>query len=258
LTLTVILIAMLGLAPSILAKQQEETISDPAPSFEDILVSCGGEACSNVEGMQTYTVDFLPHSYIPEQPYNEAIVVLVQEGTLAFRVQTGDVIVDPQGIDGDAASNEIRWLKTTDKSGNPQTVPFGQSPSAIPDDQQPIYNQGDPLTAEECSRGPLVDLCLLNPELFRDEMTFVQLEKGDIVYLPAGSSCFICNVTDTNPADQESGDAPAKVLVWAPGSNFSWYVGSRQDNSLGTQGTSKMQGAGRTLGWMLNPGSRCN
>jgi len=264
LALTLVLVAMLGFAPGMLAKQEGQPIPDPDPSFEDIFVTCNDQRCENVEGMQTYDVDFAPHSYIPElEPdvtADEVIVVRVLEGTLAFRVQTGDVIVDPQGTGGVQAPTEIRMLTTFANDGTPVTVPFGQSPSTVPDAEQPEYLV-DPTKVADCSRdpqGPLQDLCLLNPAQFADEMTFVQLEPDDIVYLPAGSTCFICNVTDTTPADQESGDAPARVQVWAPGSRFSWYERSQEVHPIETQATPVMQGPGRVVGWMFNPGSRCN
>jgi len=252
LALTLVLVAMLGFAQGMLAKQEAEPIPDPAPSFEDIFVTCDGQTCENIDrGQRTYDVEFGPAAYVPELTYNEAIVVLVQEGTLAFRVQTGDVIVDSQGIGGNQAPNEITIL-TTDVP-----VPFGGTPSAVPDDQQPIYSANGQMSDADCSRdpqGPLLDLCLLNPTQFADEMTFVQLEKDDIVYLPAGSSCFVCNITDVTHEDPESG-TPAKVQVWAPGQDFSWNVGSQQDNSLSMPIT---QDSGRFVGWMFNPGSRCN
>jgi len=251
LALTLVLVAMLGFAPGMLAKQEGTPIPDPAPSFEDILVTCDGQTCENIDsGQRTYDVEFRPAAYVPELTYDEAIVVLVLEGTLAFRVQTGDVIVDPQGIAGDAANNQITIL-TTDVA-----VPFGGTPSTVPADQQPIYSVDNTKDAD-CSRppaGPLQDLCLLNPTQFADQMTFVQLEKDDIVYLPAGSSCFICNITDVTHADPQSGSS-ARVQVWAPGRDFSWNVLSQQDNSLFTPAE---QGSGRILGWMFNPGSRCN
>jgi hypothetical protein len=255
LALTLVLVAMLGFAPGMLAKQEETPIPDPAPSFEDIFVTCDVGECELVEGrQQTYTVDFAQHSYIPELApdvtADEVIVVRVLKGTLAFRVQTADVIVDPQGT-------EISMLTTFDNDGIPVTVPFGQTPSMVPDDKQPEYIV-DPTKVAECSQGPLQDLCLLNPTQFADQMTFVQLEQDYIVYLPAGSTCFICNVTDTNPDDQESGDTPAKVQVWAPGSGFSWFERSQEENSNATQATPSVQGSSRIVGWMFNPGSRCN
>jgi hypothetical protein len=258
LTLTLVLVAMLGFAPGMLAKQEQEgtPIPDPAPSFEDIFVTCNGEKCEDeaieIGRQRTYDVEFGPAAYVPELTYDEAIVVLVLEGTLAFRVQTRDVIVDPQGIGGDAADNEIRML-TTDVP-----VPFGGTPSSLNASpaNQPIYSADDTIEAD-CSRdpaGPLLDLCLLNPTQFADQMTFVQLEKDDIVYLPAGSSCFICNITDVSHEDSESGSS-ARVQVWAPGRNFSWKELSQRDNSLRMPAE---QGSGRIVGWMFNPGSRCN
>jgi hypothetical protein len=240
---------MLGFAPGMLAKQEGEPIPDPDPSFEDILVTCNGGECESVEGQQTYDVEFLPGAYVPELAPevtdDEVIVVRVLEGTLAFRVQTGDVIVDPQGIGGDAASNQIAIL-TTDVA-----VPFGETPSKA--SPQPVYSANGSMSDDDCSRGPLLDLCLLNPTQFADQMTFVQLEQDDIVYLPAGSTCFICNITDVIPGDPESG-SPARVQIWAPGSEFSWYELSQRDNSL----RMPTEGSGRILGWMLNPGGRCN
>ena len=258
LALTLVLAAMLGFAPGMLAKQEEEQepIPDPAPSFEDIFVTCDGERCEDgdidIGRQRTYDVEFGPAAYVPELTYDEAIVVLVLDGTLAFRVQTRDVIVDPRGIAGDAADKEITML-TTDVE-----VPFGGTPSSLnatPADQ-PIYSVDDTKDAD-CSRdpvGPLLDLCLLNPTQFADKKTFVQLEKDDIVYLPAGSSCFICNITDVSHEDSKSG-SPARMQVWAPGRDFSWKELSQRDNSLRMP---TEQGSSRIVGWMFNPGSRCN
>ena len=234
------LIATLGTTPGLLAQEGEPPIPDPDPNFDDIEITCNGEQCDDVGGRRIYEVDFLPTAYIPEQTYPEAMVVLVVEGELAFRVQSNDVIVDPQGNEGEP-STEIPLLVTD------QVVAFGQSPKdASP---QPIYSDNGTLSDAECSRPSIEDLCLLDPAKFSDQVTFVKLEAGDIVYLPAGSTCFFCNVTDT-------GDEHARVLVWAPGTDFSWY----EQGQLFTPDSRLIQGQGlrETRGWMLNPGSPCH
>jgi hypothetical protein len=254
---SVLTIGMLGFVPGVLAKQDATPIPDPAPSFEDIIVTCDGQACRPVDGMQTYNVEFNAAAYVPEKTYDEAIVVLVLEGQLAFRVQTGDVIFDPVGIGGPGASNAVKILKTD------ITVPFGGTPSTAL--TQPQYQDlGGTMTDAECSRPPLTNLCRLDPAKFADQQTFVLLEKDDIVYLPAGSSCFICNTTDVTHGDPSSG-SPARALVWAPGpsgpqgeSGFSWYVGSKADNPDGLSATPSARKSGQIVDWMFNPGSRCN
>jgi hypothetical protein len=259
--LVLVLVAALSTAPGLLAQQggTPTPTLDPAPTpnFEDIFVTCGGRPCEDVEGelQQTYDVEFRPHAYVPELTYEEAMVVMVVEGSLAFRVQSNDVIVDPRGNGGDLASDQITLLKTTDNEGDPVTVPFGQSPSTVAPDQQPKYNDNGTMSDADCSRdpaGPLQDLCLLNPMLFADEMTFVKLEPGDITYLPAGSTCFFCNVTD-------AGVTPAKVEVWAPGKDFSWYDESQNSNATtAATPSAQAQGLHDFRSWILNPGSSCN
>src|SRR5690242_1192733 len=170
--LTLVLIGMLGFVPGVLAKQDATPIPDPAPSFEDIIVTCDGQACRPVDGMQTYNVEFNAAAYVPEKTYDEAIVVLVLEGQLAFRVQTGDVIFDPVGIGGPGASHAVKILKTD------ITVPFGGTPSTAL--TQPQYQDlGGTMTDAECSRPPLTNLCRLDPAKFADQQTFVLLEKDD-------------------------------------------------------------------------------
>ncbi len=228
-----------GITPGLLAKQG--VILDEDPNFEDIIVNCGdGELCPDLEGFQTYDVLFLDAAYVPELTYTEAMVVMVVQGELAFRVQSDDVIIDPQGAEGEARGNELALLHTD------VPVEFGEPPRDA--SRQPVYSDAGIFSDSDCSRPTVQDLCLLSPEQFADQTTFVKLVPGNIVYLPAGSTCFFCNVTST-------GDLEARVVVWTQGSDFSWYVQSLADNPTPSAHRQELHDV---QGWMFNPGSRCH
>src|SRR5215204_5639901 len=91
LALAFVLIAAMGMTSSVLG--QDPTV-DEEGTFEGISVTCGGEGCQNVDGMQTYTVTFERGAYIPEKTYGQPMVVTVMSGTLAFRVQSTVVFID--------------------------------------------------------------------------------------------------------------------------------------------------------------------
>jgi hypothetical protein len=243
LAVTLALIVVVGTAPGLLARQDQA--SDPELDYEGIEVFCGltedkvQKPCEEVDGFQTYDVWFDPGHYIPEQTIRHALVVKVDAGSLAFRVRSDDVIVDSQG-------NPIE-LFTADPSYG-----FGTPPNTLT--PVPGYTPvplHETLSDSDCFRTPPQKLCRLDPDLFAAGDQFVRLDVGDIVYLPAGSTCFLCNTTDFD-------DQVAKVQVWAPGRDFAWYEGSLAFNSSETQGTPTMQGSGSAVGWMFNPGGRCN
>jgi hypothetical protein len=244
LALILVLVAMLGMASGVLAKQSAEPIVDTTSKFDKVTVNCGELPCDQIEAVQkTYYVTFQPTAYIPENTYEEAMVVLVTKGTLAFRVQSPDVFIDPQG-------NEIQLLEPRDPVTHAiLPVDLGQPPKdMVP---QPVFEPVGPIDPAGCSSPTVQNLCLLDPGLFQDGTRFAQLVAGDIVYLPAKSTCFFCNTTET-------GDQQAEVLVWAPGTGFDWYEQSLIDNALGGTGTPTTQGSGRIVGWMLNPGAPCH
>jgi hypothetical protein len=251
------LIASINLTPVTLAMQGEDQESD----FADIAVTCDGEQCNypddaDPNARRNYEVVFLPTAYVPERAYPEALVVKVIQGELAFRVQSDDVIVDPQGDAGDEQGIDIPLLETTDP------VPFGQPPSTL--SPLPVYNDtGTSISDADCSRPPLQGLCLLPPELFADQQTFIELSAGDIVYLPAGSTCFFCNVSgavvgdpDTEATPAAAEDQIAEVQVWGVRSFFSWDSNSPSMAS-GTP-TAQGQDLQNIRAWRFNPGSPCH
>src|SRR3546814_19985079 len=77
-------------------------------SSDLIIVNCGdGELCPDLEGFQTYDVLFLDAAYVPELTYTEAMVVMVVQGELAFRVQSDDVIVRKSVVEGKSGSVRV-------------------------------------------------------------------------------------------------------------------------------------------------------
>jgi hypothetical protein len=258
LAVTLALAVVVGTAPGLLARQDQEL--DPEDlDYEGIHVFCGftdegaRRSCEEVEGFQTYDVLFDRGAYIPEQTTEHALVVKVEAGSLAFRTRTHDVIIDSQG-------NPIE-LYTADPSYG-----FGTPPNTLTPEPgyTPVPPPDDVLSDSQCFRTPPEQkLCRLDPGVFANGDQFVRLDVGDIVYLPAGSDCFLCNTTDIGDGveefeDQGNGKVAVKVQVWAPGSDFAWYKGSLKFNSSETQGTPTTQGSGRIVGWMFNPGSRCH
>jgi hypothetical protein len=227
----------LGMAPAMLARQGE-------PDWSDIEVTCGGERCVEVDGYQTYGVALADSAFFPEVTYDTTIVVRIVEGALAFRVapRATDVMVEPAG-------NGIPILQTNVR------VPFGQltAPSPTPT----FTNTGRSLSASQCSVPPHRNLCRLDPNQFRNMVTFVQLGTDDIVYIPASSMCFVCNVTGI-AGTPGTVDNAARVEIWAPGNEGTWYEVS-QNQALGpTQTRLEEQELHDISAWMLNPGSPCH
>jgi hypothetical protein len=222
-------VTVLGSAPAVLGQEAD---------WSHIKVTCGDQEtpCDTVDGYQTYFVDMESEAYFPEVTYNETMAVRVISGTLAFRVGPGsdDVMVEHTG-------NGIPILVTDIE------VPFGQltDPSPIP-----IFtNTETVLNAEQCSQPPLSKLCRLDPSLFENTKTFVQLGETDIVYLPANSMCFVCNISNNQNAQLE---------IWAPGvSGTTWF--DAVQSMLGPSPTRlQNQQLPGVLGWMFNPGSPCH
>ena len=239
------LVAALSTTP-LLAKQDEGIEQDLKYNFSEGLeiTPLGEEPGVDDPPFRAYSVKFAYGAFIPERTYDNAnpdqadaaMVVKVQAGTFAFRVQSDGVIVDPQG-------NELKFVNVT------PGIPFGSSPN----DATPTPSYTLDGAAPGCIAGGVPDqgLCLLDPDAFTDEQTYVQLEQGYTVYLPDGSTCFFCNTT-------ELGDETAELLVWsAAASEFSWYQLYLEGLAYASA-TPTAQGSGRILGWMLDPGSNCN
>jgi hypothetical protein len=240
----------LGVPPVMLAKQGS------AGDWSDIVVTCGPEnlPCDEIEEgrYQDYRVALLPTAFFPEITYSEAMVVRILSGTLAFRVTSPevDIVVEHTG--------EGIPIVTTDID-----LQVGQAPD--PNNLPTYTNTGETMQQHElCSQPPLSNLCLLDAEYFLDGIqtgglqteglkTFVQLGEGDIVYLTAGSMCFICNTTET-------GDEQAQIEVWAPGySNSTWFEVVKSMQMLGP-GPTRLQEheLHDAQAWMFNPGSPCH
>src|SRR5829696_3216909 len=103
LAVTLALAVVVGTAPGLLARQDQEL--DPELDYEGIEIFCGFteegamKPCEGVDGFQTYDVRFDLGAYIPEETIGltHALVVKVDAGSLAFRTQSNDVIIDSQG-----------------------------------------------------------------------------------------------------------------------------------------------------------------
>jgi hypothetical protein len=184
-------------------------------------------------------------AYIPERFNSEAMVVSVLTGNFAFRVQGPGVIVDPQGQPLE------RYIAST-------PIGLGENPN----DQLPnpmdsrVFGVAPPVEDFKCELN-LPDgrtVCLLDPDEFTQENRqniFVRLDPGDTVYLPANSTCFLCNT-------EQIGSTPAELLIWSSTTGFNGALESIA-NAMATPpaGTPTAQGSGRILSWMFNPGSSC-
>jgi len=229
---TLSLIALLGLAPGILAKQEQQgpIFEDDESSFsEGITVTPLDEGSDQ---FQVFNVDFDAGAYIPERTYPESMVIKIQSGTFAFRVQS-EVIVDPQGED-------LVVLEAD------PAIPLGSNPD---DNHLNRVFTPNPTVVPLCQGIQGQELCLLDPDVLGENL--VELKTGYAVYLPDNSTCFICNSTLT-------GDETASLLVWAPSSGFSWHdldaanLSSRPRTMLVED-----PGLQPTRGWMFNPGTNC-
>jgi hypothetical protein len=244
------LVAALSTTP-LLAKQYAEITTDMKSDFREGLniTPLGEEHGVNDPPFRAYSVDFDYAAYIPEQTYDNAkageadvaMVVKVQSGTFAFRVQSNGIVVDPQGA-------ELEFVTVS------PAIPFGTAPmDATP---APSYTLDGP--APGCIAGNFPDkgLCLLDPAKFALGDTYVQLNEGYTVYLPDQSTCFFCNTTEL--ADTEKGDGKAELLVWSSASDFSWYKLYMAPPSTRSDSTPALdQGLHATRAWMFNPGSSC-
>jgi len=223
------LITVLGSAPAVLGQEAD---------WGNIRVTCGDKEtpCTAVDGYQTYIVDMESEAYFPEVTYNETMAIRVVSGSLAFRVgpDANDVMAEHSG-------NGIPILVTDVE------VPFGQltDPSPLPTfkDTQTV------LDATQCSQPPLSNLCRLDPSLFADTKTFVQLGETDIVYLPANSMCFVCNISNNQNAILE---------IWAPGTSGSTWFDAVQMMVGPIPTRLQNQELRNVRGWMFNPGSPCH
>lgn len=222
--------AAIGLMPGLLAAQEVDQTS---------IFAEGVETSVAIEGEQSsaFRIAFLePGSYIPERINPAAMVVRVLSGSIAFRVQTPDVLVDPQ--------------YTT-----PQLT-FADSPinlGANPNDGLPrSFSPGGDLPSPCVEIVPGYILCPLNPADFASGEAFVVLEAGYTIYLPPGSACFLCNVTDLAQQEEE----PAEVLIWTTNEGFAEWSTDPQ-GAMAQPGTTVDSGLHSTRAWMLNPGSNC-
>jgi hypothetical protein len=228
-------------------------------NFSEGLEIAAGPAGRSPEAEQIYAVRFTGEqahetgAYIPERFNSEAMVVRVFGGRFAFRVQGPDVIVDPQGqpLERLRASIPIR---------------LGENPNVQAADRgmTRTYNDDGEFRCDLNPQGQR--LCLLDPADFTSGDTFVRLDPGDTVFLPENSTCFLCNTDRIDPTTGKpvpSGGVPAELLIWTPTTGFnqdleraaSAMATSPQDKSRATPTT---QRSGRIIGWMFNPGSRCN
>jgi hypothetical protein len=240
------LVAVLGTAPSILAKQGGDVRIDMDSSFED---GINIERVDNPD-VEASTFTFVEDAaYIPERTTDaEAIAVKVLAGTLAFRVQSPNVIIDPQG-------KEIQLVHTQPE------IPLGEPPMNIVS-PSPSFSPGGPLmdVANACSGDiPTNTLCELNPSLFANGDTFVLLEPGYAVYLPPFSTCFFCNVTTViPPADPDLQGSQARLLVWASDSEIAKWSDPNSASTDPEYTAVQGQRLHEIRSWAINPGSPCH
>jgi hypothetical protein len=267
--ITVSLALILGLAVALntaplLAVQEEEVVPcDPEnptvtvgeqtfiqdctnrDEFSLGLVVDAGPAGGSLEAERLYAVQFTgvsgnePGAYIPERFNRQAMVVRVLAGNFAFRTQGPGVIVDAQG-------------QPLEKYIANPPIGLGQNPNV---QGGRVFDDGDGSGEQFSCALVLAEqvLCELNPREFEAGDAFVRLDPGDTVYLPDNSTCFVCNTVQID-------SAPAKLLIWTPATGFNGDLNDAanamaappQDKSLSTQGS------GSIVGWMFNPGGRCN
>ena len=188
-------------------------------------------------------VDYETGAYIPERNSPEAMVVEVVAGNFAFRAQRSPgVIVVTQGPE----------LET-------YTATVSIRPGENPNDRaqgREFKEAGEPFNCDQnLSDGRVV--CLLDTEdvaRFEQGEIFVRLEPGDTIYLPDNSMCFLCNT------ERIDSTVPAELLIWSSTTGFTGaleFVASAMATPH-PGSTPTMQGSGRIVGWMFNPGGRCN
>jgi hypothetical protein len=168
-----------------------------------------------------------------------------------FRVEGPGVVVEQH------TRNEILRRVVSDP------LPFRSLTETV--DPLPTYVQAEGLDNANCSNSPRSDLCILDPEVFADEQTFIELIAGDVVYIPANSTCFFCNISGINSQGTPVPGTPvpdantAVVQIWAPGQPGStWYDLSQRNLEAAAPTQLQGQGLHDVRGWMLNPGSPCH
>jgi hypothetical protein len=255
LSLTVILglVGTLGMTPHlVVAQEPEQTRVDEQSRFSDgisvELDPTERDIATANQQVRAVPLVFEAQSYVPERrtPRNETMVVKILQGRFVFRVQSPDVIVDPQG-------NEIQ-LMTADPP-----IPLGESPAdslggRSPDpNPESRFSEGGPMPLSGCSNTD-PSLCALNPALFANGDTFVVLERGYTVILPPMSTCFFCNTTPV-----AEGDQTARALFWVSGEGYKEWTGEELVLSTEPDQTlAQRQGLHEIRGWMLDPGSPCH
>jgi hypothetical protein len=254
LVLAIGLVAMLGLAPAMLAKQGEQGEQvriDPTSDFTDGITIESDEKLNK----QVHTFTFEDAAYIPERttPPEESIVVRVLSGTLVFRVQSPGVLVDSVG-------KPIQLVKAD------PTIDLGIPPKSLlpPEDTDPSNDPqfslaGDITDVANSCVGTLTDfsICQLNPSIFANGDRFVLLEAGFTVYLPPNSTCFFCNVATLKLLGEEP-SGPTELMVWStPDGLATW---EKLPTTSIDPGTTRLQSQELhdVRGWMLNPGSPCH
>jgi hypothetical protein len=185
-------------------------------------------------------------AYIPERFNPDAMVVKVLAGVFAFRVQGPGVVVDPQG------QNTALEKFIADPLIGP-----GENPNAQAADQgkQRSYTVEGTFTCDvTLPDGRTV--CLLQKVDFEQGNTFARLEPGDTVYLPANSTCFLCNTNRIDPDGTEdpNGPIPAELLIWSATTGFNGDL----ENSRTAKVDPSQEQLHATRAWAFNPGSRCN
>jgi hypothetical protein len=262
--LTLGLVFLLGLTPSLVVAQDEGTPPGPVgeldPAAPGIYVSRG----TSGPALGATTITFDGEAFIPEKAY-PAVFVKVLYGTFAFRVQ-GDVIVDPQ-------DDDLTVLEAT--------PPIG---IATPPASTHEFNPVGTVFRASCpyaTPSAFTALCLINPGGLADAAKaagtaslgeyFVELTQGQTVYIPEGTECFICNTTEipSGAATPASTATPAslatpastdhygrgQLLMWTA-KDFDWTT-FVQNPPQGPATPSAHGGSGvRAL--LLNPGSPCH
>lgn len=224
-----------GLAPGL-------TAASPFIGFWGEGLTFGAIDADNPQGetQRAHWVRFNPGAFVPEEPHDGAMVVKVERGTFAFRAQE-DVIVDPQGS----------YIQILDADPD---IEVGQAPAQS---NQRYLPTG--MTVPGCVGAPPTVLCLINSSIL--DGNYVRLEPGFTVYLPDDTTCFFCNLAET--------DDGAELVVWAPASGFSWQQKQGQfyappaspspSPSMTPSATPSASDRSGRFGWTrLNPGSPCH
>jgi hypothetical protein len=187
--------------------------------------------------------DYFTGAYIPERNSPEAMVVEVVAGNFAFRAQKSPgVIVVAQGPELETYTANI-------------PIGLGENPNDRAQGRE-FREEGAPFDCVQNLPDGRV-ICLLDTEdidRFEEGEIFVRLEPGDTVYLPDNSMCFLCNTERIDP------NAPAELLIWSSTTGFTGALefATNSVSSPQSDSTATMQGSSGIVGWMFNPGGRCN